>query len=195
MGKWIIKFTAIATDIEDTEINSKVEKISDQIDKLLNSNKDVDISLLITGFEKIHHESNAGRCVKCGTWVTDYDKPYRIPCTTDGVEVDGKWFCEVCISKDNYKSVWYEGDSNYKPQITVPDFVGVSLEDIIDSGYQGIFKFVFDTADSHVFRSHDLICKQSLEAGTDAASGSMITLTVCPWSREIARRPDYQIKY
>lgn len=109
MGKWFVEFVAIANDITDEEVmRNIVYKISDTINEYLISNHDIDISLLCTAFDKIQNETNLGQCAKCGTWVSDYMKPDRVSCTSNGENIDGQWLCDACIPKDNPKSVWYE---------------------------------------------------------------------------------------
>lgn len=180
MENWVIKFIAIASDMEAKEnLNKSVDNLSDQISKLLESDSSIDISLLGTAFEKMENGSNIGRCAKCGAWVTDYLKPYRAPCTTDGEIIDGQWLCEVCMPKDNDKSVCHEQKIHDKV-LTVPDFTGISLEDIIKAGYHNIFKIVFDTAQRDVLSPCDVICDQTPETGTKVALLSMITLTISP---------------
>lgn len=42
---------------------------------------------------------NCGKCCRCGSWVTDREKPDSIRGLTNGATVDGELLCDDCLPK------------------------------------------------------------------------------------------------
>ena len=47
---------------------------------------------------------NYGKCVKCGAWVSDYSKKDWIKAFSNGAQVNGKWYCDICLDETHPNS-------------------------------------------------------------------------------------------
>ncbi len=44
-----------------------------------------------------------GKCCKCGAWTSDKDNPECVEGFSDGVFLDGKWWCDLCLPPEHPK--------------------------------------------------------------------------------------------
>ena len=44
---------------------------------------------------------NFGRCCVCRAWASDKHKTGAVAEMSNGAEIDGKWYCDVCLPKDH----------------------------------------------------------------------------------------------
>jgi len=47
---------------------------------------------------------NCGKCVRCGAWVTDRDKPEPVVGLTNGARVNGELLCNEHLSKEHRRA-------------------------------------------------------------------------------------------
>ena len=45
-----------------------------------------------------------GKCCKCGAWTSDKDKEEHIEGFSDGIFINGKWFCDLCVPPNHPKA-------------------------------------------------------------------------------------------
>lgn len=65
-------------------------------------------------------------------------------------------------------------------QVTVPDFKGMTQDEILAGGYNMKFSLTFVVADVHVEGYDGTVYKQSVPVGTTVVVGSAITVTISP---------------
>ncbi len=83
--------------IEGSEELSLEDRLSDGIQNLLDGQPAV---LVSTTNEELIGD-NFGRCVKCGEWVSDCKKDNRIRWFSNGAQLDGNWYCDLCLPEDH----------------------------------------------------------------------------------------------
>ena len=44
-----------------------------------------------------------GKCCKCGAWTSDKENPECIDGFSDGVLIDGQWWCDLCLPTEHPK--------------------------------------------------------------------------------------------
>lgn len=44
---------------------------------------------------------NFGRCCVCRAWASDKRQIGAVAEMSNGAEIDGKWYCDVCLPKDH----------------------------------------------------------------------------------------------
>lgn len=44
---------------------------------------------------------NFGRCCVCQAWTSDKRQIGAVEEMSNGAEIDGKWYCDVCLPKDH----------------------------------------------------------------------------------------------
>lgn len=86
--------------IEGSEDLSLEQELNDMIQRLLS---DRNAALVSTTNEELAGH-NYGRCVKCGTWASDLTKENRIRSFSNGVQIEGDWFCDLCLPEDHPNS-------------------------------------------------------------------------------------------
>jgi beta-lactam-binding protein with PASTA domain len=65
-------------------------------------------------------------------------------------------------------------------QTVVPDFTGLTVQQVKDLGHHMTFSITFQTAKEYVTGSEGKVVSQSVAAKTSVATGSAIVLTVGP---------------
>lgn len=55
----------------------------------------------VSSWSEVLDGQNYGRCTKCGAWTSDWTKKMRISSFSNGAQVNGEWFCDLCLPEDH----------------------------------------------------------------------------------------------
>jgi hypothetical protein len=104
--KTVIINVSYLVELSDDELdlnndNSTLDKIISEIgeDKnLLVNDRNIEFKWTRTSSLLLEpKEMNCGRCVSCGQWTTDKEKPNDIKEICNGATVDGRLLCDDCL--------------------------------------------------------------------------------------------------
>lgn len=103
----LIKVTYLVELTEDEVISNDciLDEITHKIgndEKLIAKDKTINLKWNGTSsFVLDPNNKNCGRCVNCGAWVTDREKPDAIPELCNGATVNGKLLCDECLPSEH----------------------------------------------------------------------------------------------
>ena len=83
----------IAILVNGTENLSFEADLDEHIQKFLDSRKALIVS---TNSEEVTGK-NYGRCANCGAWVSDLTKNDSIQSFSNGAQISGMWYCDLCL--------------------------------------------------------------------------------------------------
>ena len=117
--KTLLVRTAYLIDVEDDLIEGY--GVDERFDLLMSNAlaKDVAIDATRTAIWNSYtymilypEEDNCGKCVNCGGWTTDREKPGYINELGKGATVDGKLLCDECLPRGHEFS-FFQADDDF----------------------------------------------------------------------------------
>lgn len=93
----IYRINVIFNHDEDLQTEGKIEsKLGEIVDKYGGE-------LVSTSVDTLEG-CNFGRCSKCGCWTSDATKEDFISGLSNGAQINGIWFCDLCLPVDHPNS-------------------------------------------------------------------------------------------
>ena len=57
--------------------------------------------LVSTEIKELDGNLNYGKCIKCGTWTSDSQRKGYVNEFSDGIQIEGNWFCDLCLPNNH----------------------------------------------------------------------------------------------
>lgn len=107
-----------------------------------------------------------------------------VPIFTEGTEagrLPGEvWYQSIAAGTEVYQGATITLKYTPSSQTQIPDFTGMTQQEIIDAGHRMKLLITFVTAEDAVAGYEGKVYEQSVASGTTVAMGSKITLTISP---------------
>jgi len=98
---YLVELTEEEMISEDSVLDKITSKIGED-EKLSVNEKSIELKWNSTSsFVLDESNSNCGRCVNCGGWVTDREKDNAILELCNGARVDGRLLCDECLPSEH----------------------------------------------------------------------------------------------
>lgn len=87
----------IEDEIEDLDTQYSVDEIVEQSIERIKQAADIDVDYVSAQIVDLVNFTNYGKCSICKAWVSDYKKKNSVREFSDGIMIDGEWFCDNCL--------------------------------------------------------------------------------------------------